>query len=70
MKKLIVGLVRMGLRKGWRNGVLEGNSTWIVIGGAALLAHLGGRALGQEVVTVFAEELKPGESFVISNTPD
>lgn len=59
---------RFGMKHGFRRGVLDGNRAWIVVGGAALLAHLGGRALGAEPDVVFSEVLAPGETFVITQT--
>jgi hypothetical protein len=70
VKRLAGALVRAGMRRGWRLGVVEGNRTWVIIGGAALLSHLAGRALGREEETVFREILKPGESFRITHLPE
>jgi hypothetical protein len=69
VKRLAGILVRAGMRRGWRLGVVEGNQAWVIIGGAALLSHLAGRALGREEETVFREALKPGESFRITHLP-
>lgn len=65
MRKLLRSAIRIGMRKGLRSGVLDGNRAWIVVGGAALLAHLGRRAIGGEADVVFSEVLAPGEAFVI-----
>jgi hypothetical protein len=70
VKRLIGVLVRAGMRRGWRLGVLEGNQTWVVVGGAALLAHLAGRALGREEESVFREVLRPGETFQVTHVPN
>lgn len=64
----IMRAARFGMKHGFRRGVLDGNRAWIVIAGVALLAHLGGRALGAEPEVVFSEVLQPGESFVITHT--
>jgi hypothetical protein len=69
VKRLLRSLLRTGMRRGWRVGVLEGNRTWVVVGGMALVGHLAGRALGREEETVFRELLAPGESFRITNLP-
>jgi hypothetical protein len=67
---LIKRLIRIGMRRGFRRGVLDGNGAWIAIGGAALLANLLGRALGAEPDVVFSEVLEPGESFVVTHRPE
>jgi hypothetical protein len=64
---LIEKAVRYGLRRGWERGILEGNRTWVVIGGAAVIAYLAGRALPRRPETVFSELLNPGEAFQISH---
>jgi hypothetical protein len=64
---LLDDAVRFGLRKGWERGILDGNSAWIVIGGAALLAYLAGRALPRRPETVFADLLEPGQSLRITH---
>jgi hypothetical protein len=69
MKRLARTAIRAGLRRGWRLGVLEGNRTWIVLGGAALVGHLAGRVLGREEEIIFREQLHPGESFRITHRP-
>jgi hypothetical protein len=70
MKRLIRILVRAGVRNGWRRGVVDGNRTWIVVGGLALVGHLAGRALSRQEEVVFKELLKPGESLRITHLPE
>jgi hypothetical protein len=64
---LLDDAVRFGLRKGWERGILDGNSVWIVVGGAALLAYLAGRALPRRPETVFADLLEPGQALRITH---
>jgi hypothetical protein len=61
--------VRVGLRNGWQRGVVEGRSSWAVIGGLALLGYLGRRAMHREAHVIFSEVLQPGESLKISHEP-
>jgi hypothetical protein len=70
MKRLIRLLVRSGMRNGWRRGVVDGNRTWIYVGGLALVGHLAGRALARQEEVVFKELLKPGESLRITHLPE
>ncbi len=60
-------LIRLGLRQGWKRGVLGGNRAFIVVGGAALIGHLARRALVKEPDVVFSELLGPGESIRITH---
>jgi hypothetical protein len=69
MKRLLTSAVRYLMRRGWDQGVLEGNRAWVIIGGAALLAHLAGRAMRRHPELVFSDLLQPGESFIITNEP-
>jgi hypothetical protein len=69
MKRLWANGVRYLMRRGWQSGVLEGDRIWVIIGGAALLAHLAGRAMRREPELVFSDLLAPGESFMITNEP-
>jgi hypothetical protein len=57
--------IRFGLRRGWERGVLDGNSTWLVLGGVALLAYLAGRTLPRSAQTVFSQVLEPGDGLRI-----
>ena len=70
MRRLLRTAFRLGMRRGWRAGVLDGNRTWVVVGGVALLGHLAGRVLGREEEIVFREKLAPGQSFRITHTPE
>ena len=65
MGKLLTWALRAGMRKGWQRGIRDGNSTWLVVGGAALVGHLGRKHLRREEEVVFSEQLKPGETFRI-----
>jgi hypothetical protein len=67
VRKLLRFGIRQGLRLGLRRGLLGGSRTWTVVGGAALIGHLGGRALEKEPDVIFSEALAPGETFVVHN---
>ncbi|HEX3426053.1 MAG TPA: hypothetical protein VHT30_07970 [Acidimicrobiales bacterium] len=62
-------LIRLALRRGWRNGVLEGNRGWLYAGAAALVVRMMLRALAKEESVVFREVLQPGERVVITHEP-
>jgi hypothetical protein len=66
---LVARLLRAGMRRGFQRGVLDGNRAWIVLGGAALVGHLAGRALGRKEEVVFRERLEPGESVRVTHLP-
>jgi hypothetical protein len=70
VRRLLSTAVRYGIRKGWSEGVLGGNSTWIAVGGVALVSHLAGRALARNEDVVFSEKIAPGESFRITHLPN
>jgi hypothetical protein len=65
VSRLVEKAVRVGMRRGVERGLLEGNRAWIVVGGAALLAHLAGRALPRRPQTVFVDRLEPGDAIQI-----
>jgi hypothetical protein len=67
VRKILRFGIRHGLRLGLRRGLLGGSRAWAVVGGAALIGHLGGRALAKEPDVIFSEVLAPGETFVIHN---
>lgn len=58
------------LRQGFKRGVLGGNRTWLVVGGAALALRLLKKLSGSEPKVVYSEELKEGEALVIANGRD
>jgi hypothetical protein len=67
VKRLLRLLLRSGMRKGWRSGIVDGNRAWVVLGGIALVGHLAGRAIARDEDIVFKEVLKPGETFRITH---
>jgi hypothetical protein len=69
VNRLLRALIRSGLRNGWRRGVGEGSTAWVIIGGLALLGHLAGRALKRNEETVLRERLAPGDSLRITHLP-
>lgn len=60
-------LFRMGMRRGWNRGVVEGSRAWTVIGGLALIGYLAGRVLRREPEVVFSKKLEPGQSLRITH---
>jgi hypothetical protein len=62
-------LIRLALRRGWRNGVLEGNRGWLYAGAAALVVRMMLRAVAKEESVVYHEVLRPGERVVITHEP-
>ena len=65
VSRLVEKAVRFGMRRGFERGLLDGNRAWVVLGGAALLAHLAGRALARRPETVFSDRLEPGDAIQI-----
>jgi hypothetical protein len=68
-RRLLHSLIRLGMRQGWQRGVLGDSKTLLVVGAAALLAHLAGRAMARQVEVVFSEPLRPGEAFRVFHEP-
>lgn len=58
--------LRRGMRYGFDRGVLGGNPFWLVLGAAALLAHLAGRAMPRQPELIFVDDLEPGEELQIT----
>jgi hypothetical protein len=62
-------LIRFGLRRGWRDGVLGGDRRWLYAGALALLLRWLLRAWSKEEEVVYRELLRPGERLVITHEP-
>jgi hypothetical protein len=62
-------LIRLALRRGWRNGVLEGNRAWLYAGAAAFIVRMMLRAVAKEESVVYREVLQAGERIVITHEP-
>ncbi len=61
-------LIGWALRKGWREGVVNGRRPWLIAGGVALVLRVVHRAVSRgEPKVVYSEQLKPGESLVIAH---
>jgi hypothetical protein len=58
---------RLGMRHGWRRGVMRGNPVWVVVGAVALVLHLAGKALRRDEEVVISEKLLPGESVTVTH---
>jgi hypothetical protein len=66
----VTWLLRFGLRNGWRRGVLGGNRAWIVVGGIALVGHLGQRALKREEDVLWSGTVAPGQVLTVQHVTD
>jgi hypothetical protein len=62
-------LIRLALRRGWRQGVMNGERAWLYAGAAALVLRWAVRALAREESVVYQEVLRPGERLVITHEP-
>jgi hypothetical protein len=62
-------LLRLLVRNGWRRGVLGGSRPWVIAGGVALVARVLQKLIASEEKVVYSEELRPGETLVISHAP-
>lgn len=62
-------LIRWGLRRGWRDGILNGHRGWLAAGAAALLLRMLLRAIAKEDSVVYREILRPGERIQITHEP-
>jgi hypothetical protein len=63
-------LIRLGIRQGWRRGILEGRRTWLVVGAVALSARAVQRLAGRQEQVVYRETLDVGSGVLISNLPE
>ncbi len=66
MANLWDSLLRRGMRLGLDRGVFGGNLIWLVLGALALLGHLAGRAMQRDVEVILRADLKPDETYEIS----
>ncbi len=58
-------------RQAIRRGVLGGSRAWLILGGAAWGLRLLTRVAGtRRLRAVLTDELRPGESLLISHLPD
>jgi hypothetical protein len=64
-----MSLLRSARRTGLARGIIDGNRTWLVIGGAAWALRGLQYALRPEPPTVYRTEIKVGETYVISEQP-
>lgn len=59
------GVIGRLLTASWRRGVQGGSRPWLVVGGAALLLGLARK--DKEPKVVFSQELKAGETLLLTN---
>jgi hypothetical protein len=67
VRRLVRLALRQGMRRGFDRGLVGGSRGWVIVGGAALLSHLAGRAMHREPEVVFSEKLQPGEAVRITH---
>jgi hypothetical protein len=60
-------LIRLGIRQGWRRGLLEGKRTWLVVGAVALSARVMQRLAARSEDVVYREHLEPGGALLITH---
>jgi hypothetical protein len=60
-------LIRLGIRQGWRRGILQGKRSWMVLGALAISARAMQQLGGRKEVVVYSERLESGGSLHISN---
>jgi hypothetical protein len=63
-------LIALGIRKGWRQGILEGNRAWLLIGAVALGARTVSRLAEREEVLVFRDIIGPDTRLLITSSQD
>ncbi|HEY2302983.1 MAG TPA: hypothetical protein VGH66_13885 [Acidimicrobiales bacterium] len=63
-------LIALGIRKGWRQGILGGNRTWLLIGAVALSARTVSRLAQREEILVFRDVIGPDTRLLISSSQD
>ena len=57
----------MFLRRGLWDGLIGGSRLWMVLGGFAATVRLYKKVSGREPKVVYCEELRPGQTLVISH---
>jgi hypothetical protein len=62
-------LVRAAMRRGFQRGMGEGSGPWLAIGVAAVGVRVLRRLARPSSGTVYREELRPGETLVITHSP-
>lgn len=62
-------LIRLGLRRGWQRGILNGERAWLYVGAVSLLLRFLLRSLHKEESVVYREVLQAGERIVITHEP-
>ena len=63
-------LLRAGLRRGWQRGVVGGSKTWTVIGGLAVVAYLGRRAMTRNEDVLWSGEVAPGQVLTVQHVTE
>ena len=62
-------LLRAAVRRGFQRGAGEGSGLWLAVGVAAVGVRVLRRLLRPPAGTVLSEELRPGETLVITHLP-
>ncbi len=62
-------LIRLALRRGWRQGVMNSERAWLYAGAAALVLRWARKAIAREESVVYREILQAGERLVITHEP-
>jgi hypothetical protein len=65
MKRLLSYLVN----RGFRRGLLDGETLWLVLGGCALALQLAFKVLRRKPEVVYSEKLRPGERLIVTHRP-
>lgn len=63
-------LLRAGMRYGWKRGVVDGNRAWLVVGAAALVGHLGRRAMTRRDEVLWSGTVEPGQVLTVRTIPE
>lgn len=63
-------LLRAGMRYGWQRGVVDGNRLWVVVGAAALVGHLGRRAMTRRDEVLWSGPVAPGQVLTVQTVTE